>query len=41
MGQYLKGNNMAPKQKNIMAHKRMHKFLRLITPIWIKIQLSF
>ena len=41
MGQYLKGNNMAPKQIIIMTVMRMRKFLIIITPILIKIQLGF
>ena len=40
MGQYLKGNNMAPK-KIIMAVMRMRKFLIIITQIWVKMQLGF
>ena len=40
MGLYLKDNNISQK-KIIMAYMRMRKFLILITPIWVKIQLSF
>ena len=40
MGEYLKGNNMAP-IKSIMADvMRMRKFLLLITSVLVKIQLN-